>query len=141
MSILCQKKPIRFLLRISALLLIGFLVITASACVSTTFISVTPEKAQEIANGQQVVYLDVRTASEYASGHIDGAINLDYHSHNFENDLASLDKNVVYIVYCQSGGRSKETLSKMAEMQFKEAYDIKGGVIAWSNAGYALTAD
>jgi len=140
MTIIRKNRLSRFFLCTMTLLLIGLMTLSVLACLNTTFISVTPEKAKEIAGAKSVVYLDVRTASEYASDHIEGAINLDYRSSNFESNLAALDKNVVYIVYCQSGVRSKDTLKIMWEMQFKEAYDIKGGIIAWKNVGYPVTA-
>ncbi|MCL2474937.1 MAG: rhodanese-like domain-containing protein [Chloroflexi bacterium] len=138
MTIIHKSKLSRFFLWATISFLIGSLAFTLLACVNTTFISVTPEKAKEIAASKAVVYLDVRTVLEYTDGHIDGAVNLDYNHNNFENSLASLDKSMVYIVYCQAGVRSKNTLKIMWEMQFKEAYDIKGGITAWQNAGYPV---
>ena len=140
MIIIRKNKVGRFFLHVAVLFLISSLALSVLACVNTAFISVVPEKAQEIAAAKSVVYLDVRTASEYVAGHIAGAVNLGYRSDDFERNLASLDKSIVYIVYCHSGTRSKDTLKIMWEMQFKEAYDIKGGITAWKNAGYPVAA-
>ena len=45
------------------------------------------------------VVLDVRTAAEFAEGHVQGAINLDVESEAFQAKLSSLDKSVGYALY------------------------------------------
>ncbi|VAV83833.1 hypothetical protein MNBD_BACTEROID02-1730, partial [hydrothermal vent metagenome] len=34
-------------------------------------------------------------------------------------------------LYCRSGGRSRKAAKILAEMGFKEIYDLKGGYMAW----------
>lgn len=75
--------------------------------------------------------IDVRTPDEYASGHIKGAVNIDYLDDAFETQLAKLDPAKPYLLYCRSGHRSGEAKSVMMEKGFKQVSDIKGGILAW----------
>ena len=88
-----------------------------------------------------LVILDVRTPDEFAEGHIEGATMLDFYEPSFAADLAELDPNVPYVVYCRSGNRSGQTLSLMAELGFTSVENVDGGVIAWQEAGLSLTTD
>lgn len=67
-----------------------------------------------IANGAPVI--DVRSAGEFAGGHIDGAINIPHHQISEAIGTYETDKNKTIIVYCQSGARSaaaKKSLEKL----------------------------
>lgn len=81
------------------------------------------------------IILDVRTSEEFAEGHIEGAIMLDFYSETFKDELKNLDKNKTYIVHCRSGRRSKKTLNMMKELKFKEAYNMLGGIKKWKEEG------
>jgi len=48
------------------------------------------------------VILDVRTPAEFADEHIENAINLDYYSETFRDDLNKLDKTKTYLIYCRT---------------------------------------
>jgi rhodanese-related sulfurtransferase len=85
-----------------------------------------------------VVTLDVRTPGEFAEGHIEGAQLIDFQSGNFENEIASLDKNATYAVYCRSGNRSGQAVKVMHDAGFHNVYNLNGGVIDWTNAGLPL---
>ena len=85
-----------------------------------------------------VVVLDVRTAGEFASGHIENAINIDVESSDFDAQIAKLDKKVEYAVYCHSGRRSGIAADKLAAAGFEKISNLEGGIIAWQSAGYPL---
>ncbi len=85
-----------------------------------------------------VVILDVRTPGEFMTGHIEGAQNIDFQSGSFESEIASLDKNATYAVYCRSGNRSGQASAIMHEAGFHNVYNLDGGVIDWGNAGLPL---
>ncbi len=85
-----------------------------------------------------VITLDVRTPGEYMGGFIQGAQNIDFQSGNFENEIASLDKNATYAVYCRSGNRSGQAVKVMHDAGFHNVYNLNGGVIDWTNAGLPL---
>lgn len=69
--------------------------------------------------------IDVRTPAEYASGHLQGAVNIDVQAPSFATQVAKLDKNGTYVVYCKSGNRSTQAIDKMKAMGFTNL--INGG--------------
>ena len=79
--------------------------------------------------------VDVRTPQEYAQGHLPGAVNVDVSSPDFAAQIATLDPNAPYAVYCRSGNRSGVAVATMAEQGFTEAYHLGGGIGAWQSAG------
>ena len=85
-----------------------------------------------------VITLDVRTPIEFAEGHIEGARLIDFQSGNFENEIAALDKNATYAVYCRSGNRSGQAVKVMQDAGFINVFNMNGGVIDWANAGLPL---
>ena len=77
------------------------------------------------------VILDVRTPGEFSRGRIEGAVNLDYYSESFREELGRLDRNKTYVVYCRTGMRSGNVFETMKEMGFKAVYQISGGIERW----------
>ena len=101
------------------------------------FTTVSADAAASIIDDapEDLVVLDVRTAEEYAEGHIDGAVQLDFYSPDFAEQLAQLDPTVPYVVYCRSGNRSGQTVPIMEELGFTSVADVDGGIVAWQNSG------
>ena len=89
-------------------------------------------------NHKEGVLLDIRTPEEFGEGHIEGASNLDFYSSGFRADLDSLDKDGVYFIYCRSGSRTSQTKILMESLGFKNVYDLRGGILAWSSANLPL---
>ena len=81
------------------------------------------------------VLLDVRTPSEFAAGHITGAVNLDVESAAFPEQVATLDPAKNYAVYCRSGSRSKAAMTAMGRAGFSHLFDLAGGIGAWQSSG------
>jgi len=81
------------------------------------------------------VILDVRTPSEYAVGHIPGAVNIDCQAKDFVEKIAALDKGQSYLVHCAVGARSARACDKMAKLNFSNLYNLKDGFKAWEHAG------
>jgi phage shock protein E len=79
--------------------------------------------------------IDVRTAAEWAEGHLPGAVNIDIASPDFNAQVAALDPSAPYAVYCRSGNRSARALAEMAAVGLSGAYHLGGGIGAWQNAG------
>ena len=75
----------------------------------------TPSTDSTIERGTDTVVIDVRTASEYASGHLEGAVNIDFQSPEFASRISDLDEELDYIVYCQSGNRSARAVAEMTD--------------------------
>jgi rhodanese-related sulfurtransferase len=68
--------------------------------------------------------IDVRTVEEFADGHVTGAVNLDLENGAFLAELADLDKNVGYALYCRSGRRSAIAAELMATAGFTEVHNL-----------------
>ena len=100
---------------------------------------ITPEEAnilkQENKDNPNFVILDVRTPEEFSDEYIGNAVNLDYYSNTFKNDLDKLDKNKTYLIYCRSGRRSENTLNIMKDLDFREVYNALGGITKWKSEG------
>ena len=125
-----------------ALVLLGALVIgvtLTSSCVTATIEDITPQEAftliQNNQNNPDFVIIDVRTPAEFDGEHIENATNINFYSETFRDTLNDLDKNKTYLVYCAVGGRSGSALDIMAELNFKEAYNILGGINQWKAEG------
>jgi len=88
-----------------------------------------------------VVVLDVRTADEYAEGHIQGAILIDQGQDDFmEKVKATLDKDKKIAIYCRSGRRSANAAGRLDAEGYK-CVNLKGGIIAWKIAEMPVTKD
>ena len=101
--------------------------------------NITAEEAFTLIQADQqnpdFVIIDVRTPGEFAQGHLENAVNIDYNSTAFSDEIKTLDKNRTYLIYCQSGARSGQALGLMAVLQFVEVYNISDGITAWQAAG------
>ncbi len=97
---------------------------------------VDANKASEIIKARpDLVVIDVRTPGEFASGHIDGAINIDFKNANFATEISKLDGTQDYLIHCRSGGRSTASLKHFKNKGFVHIIHMDGGMIAWNKAG------
>ncbi len=80
---------------------------------------------------ERYVLIDVRTAEEFAAGHIQGAINIDYYSADFSNQIEKIGKEKPVLLYCRSGNRSAKSMQMMYKMGFIEVKHLDGGIKAW----------
>ena len=99
-------------------------------CTAKGFVSVDADEfAREIAKpGVQLV--DVRTAEEYANGHIPAAVNMDVFSPDFAKQIATLDKERTVALYCRSGRRSKSAAEQAVKLGYK-VVELDGGILSW----------
>ncbi|MBU2527111.1 MAG: rhodanese-like domain-containing protein [Bacteroidetes bacterium] len=97
------------------------------------------DEFKQVVGNKNVQIIDVRTPYEYNSGHIQGAVNIDYYASDFEKQLAKLDKNIPIYFYCHSGVRSAKAAKTMKALGFTKIYDLKGGMVAWKKAGLKVS--
>lgn len=93
-----------------------------------------------------VYVLDVRTAAEYAAGHIPGARNVDWNvmvsngSLVAESDLralyADIPREATVFVYCQSGVRASVSWVVLRHLGYADARLYDGSWSEWSARGY-----
>lgn len=82
-----------------------------------------------------IAILDVRTAKEFADGHVAGAVNIDVNQTDFAQKIDQLDRSKTYIVYCRSGRRSSKAVGIMAAKGFKNLYNVSDGFVGWNKNG------
>lgn len=95
---------------------------------------ITPEELNNV--NKDILLIDVRTPEEYATGHVENAINIDFRASNFKDLIGELDKDQDVYVYCKVGGRSGGAAKLMDEMGFKKIYDLQGGILQWEKDGF-----
>jgi rhodanese-related sulfurtransferase len=91
----------------------------------------TQEASALIEENPDLIIIDVRTPAEFDSGHIENAINIDYYSETFQDELDNRDKDKTYLIYCEIGVRSADALAIMQQLGFMEVYNMQGGISQW----------
>ena len=123
-----EKIAIPVLLAL-ALVLTG---VTNFAPKTTGYRQVTTEEAVNIMQTEEnYVILDVRTAQEFASGHIPGAVLLPNETIGTEDIPLLPDKDQLNPVYCRSGNRSKQAAEKLAQLGYTNIVEF-GGINSWT---------
>ncbi|WP_396139992.1 thioredoxin domain-containing protein [Flavobacterium sp.] len=116
-----------------SLLLLSFLFISCHGqtynAVNTIDVKSFAEKLKTNENPQ---LLDVRTPEEYSVEHIGNAKNVNWNGDDFVAKVNSYDKSKPIFVYCKVGGRSAQAANKLAELGFKEIYNLNGGIMKWN---------
>ena len=112
-----------------------------TACGQDNFENTDVQGFAELVADTNVVVLDVRTVAEFAEGHIDGAILIDQGQSDFvEKAKSALPTDKKIAVYCRSGRRSANAAGRLADIGYK-CVNLKGGIIAWKEAGKAVVTD
>lgn len=74
--------------------------------------------SQTVDIGADTIVIDVRTASEYSAGHLDGAKLIDFNGGEIAEAIPSLDPDAEYLIYCRSGNRSGQAIAQMEQAGF-----------------------
>jgi rhodanese-related sulfurtransferase len=90
-------------------------------------------------NDPSRILLDIRTPQEYAEGHIDGAVNIDFYNAGFKKQLAALDPAKTYLLYCRSGNRTRKAAALMGTMGFNQVVVLDNGINDWTANNLLLT--
>ena len=82
-------------------------------------------------SGDELVIVDVRTAEEYATAHIPGAMLLPNETISDTVTEALPVKDTTILIYCRSGNRSAQAAAKLQKLGYTNVYDF-GGINDWS---------
>lgn len=115
--------------KLLSLLSIAFILAACSSTSSAEYHKLSAEEAKAKMDSEEVIIVDVRTAEEFASGHIQNAINIPVESISGDPKELS-DKEAVILVYCRSGNRSEQASRKLVDLGYTQVYDF-GGIIDW----------
>lgn len=100
------------------------LLLTLSACSSSDAADTPDTTIVDMQLVPAAKVIDVRTAEEFAEGHVKGARNLDIQNGDFQAALEELDKEESYSVYCRSGNRSAAAVELMRNAGFTNVVDL-----------------
>ena len=76
--------------------------------------------------------VDIRDAASFASGHVQGAINLN--NENLASFVAEAYMDQPLIVVCYHGISSQGAAEYLVEQGFDDVYSLDGGYQAWHQA-------
>ena len=96
-----------------------------------------PQSASMIKDKKDLQLIDVRTAAEYADGHLANAKLIPVQE--LPQRPAEIDKSKPVLLYCRSGHRSGNALKILQDKGYKDAKHIEGGIGAWQAAGLPVT--
>jgi len=79
--------------------------------------------------------LDVRTADEFASGHVPGAVNIPHDQLASRLDELNTGKENPVVVYCERGGRAGKAASVLLEAGYQDVRHLAGDMSEWRAKG------
>ncbi|PTW91586.1 rhodanese-related sulfurtransferase [Microbacteriaceae bacterium MWH-Ta3] len=85
--------------------------------------------------------IDVRTPAEFASGHLDGAVNIDIQGAAFTDLIGQLPTDGTYYIYCRSGNRSAQAIDYMESAGFTNVTNLGSVGDASTATGIAIVTD
>jgi rhodanese-related sulfurtransferase len=105
---------------------------------STAGPSISTLQATLLINQKNAVVLDVRDATEYASGHVISSRNIPLGE--LDARAAELEKYKAkpVIVICDTGNRSGKAAAALRRLGVKEVFNLSGGIGAWRQSGLPL---
>ena len=114
-------------------ILLSFLALSGCGSTSqTTYQQLSMnEGIAQMTEDENYILLDVRTAEEFSSGHIPGAINIANESIGSDEITELPDKEQHIYVYCRSGNRSKQAATKLVKLGYTNITEI-GGIIDYN---------
>lgn len=103
--------------------------------------NISPTEAVLLLNRQKPLILDVRDATEFATGHIQGAKNIPVAELSTRIKEIEKFKNKTVLVHCQKGVRAKTASDILKAQQFSQLNNLEGGLNAWVEAKLPLVKD
>lgn len=93
------------------------------------------ELKSKLDKGEEIVLIDCREQGEWDEAHIEQAQLMPLS--NFEEEIKKLeDKGATIVMQCRSGARSMRACMALQGEGFEKLYNLEGGIMAWSDAGY-----
>ncbi|MCK9637348.1 MAG: rhodanese-like domain-containing protein [Methylobacter tundripaludum] len=98
-------------------------------------------KSKQLLAEGNIVLIDTREESEYAAGHIDGAILLPRGMLEFKiGSLPELaDKSKAVLIYCRLGNRSALAAQTLQQLGYTNVLSMAGGFEAWKKNPYFVS--
>ena len=100
--------------------------------------NVDSEKFNTLISNGDVHLIDVRTPKEFREAHIEQALNVDFFSKDFSEQLGGFNSDEPVYIYCRSGKRSGKSVAQFQKAGFKQIYNLDGGILGWISAEFPV---
>ena len=128
-------KPTPSSVRVFISVLISALAFIACDQATADVGMISSEQLQEkTREGETPLILDVRSAGEYAAGHIPGAINIPHDQLSARMSELGVAPSDTIIVYCHSGRRAGMAEEHLASKGYTNVLDLNGHMVDWQKA-------
>ena len=120
-----------------ALMLFASAALSEESTISAEAPSIAPSELNARRDsGTAPVVIDVRTAEEYAAGHIPGAINIPFDE--VADRISEVQAPHGVALYCMVGPRARKGEDALLAKGYTSVLHLEGGLSAWQAAGYAV---
>ena len=99
------------------------------------------ETKKRLDAGEKMVLVDVREESEWARGHVAGAVYLGKGVIERDIEQRIPDTSATIVLYCGGGFRSALAADNLQKMGYKNVISMDGGWKGWVEAGYPTARD
>ena len=100
-----------------------------------------PEVKARLDAGEKFTLVDVREDSEWAKGHLPGAIHLGKGIIERDIENAVPGKATPLVLYCGGGYRSALAADNLQKMGYTDVKSMDGGWRGWTDAGHPTETD
>ncbi len=105
---------------------------------SPAFAAVSPQEAIRLMN-QHALVLDIRSAEQFAAGHVGGARHLPSAEILTAGETLKKHLEKPIVVYDESGSLGAAAMRQLAAQGFKKAANLRGGLAAWRTENLPVT--
>ena len=106
-----------------------------NSCNCSNWTDMTPDEFEKAYIADGTVTIDVRTADEFAQGHLYHAVNIDWQKDGFMDEIkVNFNTTLTLAIYCRSGKRSAAAAQALSDAGYK-VLNLTGGYTAWTEAG------
>ena len=91
--------------------------------------------------GEPHTLVDTREESEFAAGHVKGAVHMSKGVIERDIEMAVPDKSATLVLYCGGGFRSALAADNLQKMGYKNCISMDGGWRSWTEAGFPTEKD
>jgi rhodanese-related sulfurtransferase len=99
------------------------------------------ETKKRLDSGEKIIVIDTREDSEWARGHIPGAIHLGKGIIERDIEKTVPDKEATLVLYCGGGFRSALAADNLQKMGYRSVISMDGGWRGWTDAGFPVIKD
>src|SRR5712691_12028542 len=98
------------------------------------------EVKKQLDAGEKIIVVDVREESEWARGHLPGAIHLGKGIIERDIEQRIPDPSAPLVLYCGGGFRSALAADNLQKMGYTNVLSMDGGIRDWRARGFPLSA-